>query len=160
VNNLADKSKLRKRIGGYFTDRANEVYEAIRALQEQLYRNQNNSEDDKKTDTDTLAISKPAEREALYDKIQGMIDKGESLKSVSFEVFQRFSQDRYNMPITKNIYDVLYNASKTREDFDQNLRDVLDKWEKSGAGKWVNNIGKMNDVSYGTYGRNARVTFR
>jgi hypothetical protein len=146
-----------------FRDRTEEALAAIRKAAEERYyqhKTQVNGKEEKKPDTDTLSISKPAELEAAYDKIQGMIDKGETLKSVPFELFQKFSQDRYNMPITKSIYNALESGSKTREKFDQNLRDVLAKWEKSGAGKWANNVGKLNDVSYATYGRNARVAFR
>lgn len=99
-----------------------------------------------------------AGREALYDSIQEMIDRGESLQSISFEQFQSFAIDRHNMPMTKQIYTSLNKASKSREHFDQLLRDVVQNWSKSGAASKLPQSG--GNMTYGTYGRDAKVNFR
>ena len=98
-----------------------------------------------------------AGREALYDSIQEMIDRGESLKSISFEQFQNFAIDRHNMPMTKQIYDTLERSSKSREHFDQLLRDVVNQWRNTSAGKFAQSSG---NVSFATYGRDAGLHFR
>ena len=92
-----------------------------------------------------------------------MLDKGESLKSISFDDFQIFCYDRYNMPISKEIYNDLYKASKSREHFDGLLRELIEKWESSGNGNlmqnWTSDFGN-DTVSYSTYARSGGVTLR
>jgi hypothetical protein len=155
-------------IGSYFKDRGDEALQSNREIQEYLnrspsLRNMSVKNDAKDDDADSLFVSGTAKREALNDKIQEMLDKGESLKSISFDDFQRFCYDRYNMPITKQIYNELYSASKSREDFDGLLRELIDKWESSGNGylvqNWANDTAN-DSLSYATYARNARVTLR
>jgi hypothetical protein len=153
-------------IAGYFRDRGNEALESNRQIQEMLNQslalrnlklneNANNGKD-------TLSVSQMAKREAYHDKIQEMIDKGESLKSISFEDFQIFCRDRYNMPIDKQIYDTLQNASNTREEFDILLRELLVRWKNSGymTTNWTQNDTDNTPVSYATYAKNASLLFR
>ncbi|MCL1941095.1 MAG: hypothetical protein FWG09_04060 [Synergistaceae bacterium] len=155
-------------IGGYFKDRGDEALQSNREIQEYLnrslsLRNMSVKNDAKDDDADTFSVSGIAKREALNDKIQEMLDKGESLKSVSFDDFQKFCYDRYNMPISKEIYNDLYKASSSREDFDGLLRELLEKWKDSGNGNLIKNWANdtANDtLSYATYARNARVTLR
>ena len=140
-------------VGGYFRDRAEESLESNRLLQEQINRNLGRSNSG---GGDSLSVSKAAEREALFDKIQGMIDRGESLRDISFEDFQGFCYDRYGMPISKNQYDLLFKASGSREHFDKLLREMLGNWEN---GKNITDQQKdfihryAGDTSYSTYAR-------
>ena len=154
-------------IAGYFHDRGNEALESNRQLQALLnqnlaLRNIKVEEGDKKDDKDGLTVSQFATREAYYDKIQEMIDKRESLKSVSFEDFQIFARDRYNMPMTKEVYNLIEKSSNSREHFDSLLRDVLEKWKSSGnmSKNWTHNAGGNEPVSYATYASNARLVIR
>ena len=154
-------------IAGYFRDRGNEALESNRQIQEMLnqslaLRNLKLNENANNGNSDTLSVSQIAKREAYYDKIQEMIDKGESLKSISFEDFQIFCRDRYNMPIEKQNYDALQNASNSREEFDILLRELLARWKNSGymAINWTQNDAGNEPVSYATYANNAKLILR
>ena len=154
-------------IAGYFRDRGNEALESNRQIQEVLnqnlaLRNLKINDNANNGNSDTLSVSQIAKREAYYEKIQEMIDKGESLKSISFEDFQMFCRDRYNMPIEKQNYDYLQNASKSREEFDILLRELLVRWEKSGymTTNWTQNDTGNTPVSYASYSNNTRLILR
>jgi hypothetical protein len=169
-------------IANFFTDRANAAVQNLRIAQEHLRQihSRNVNADLYKMylpmRTDTIVVSEAALREAMYDKIQGMIDRGESLKSIPYAVFEQFMGDRFYLGWetmkreykdwdVKFEYERLSFDGKSKQEMEKFVLEVVEKWRKGEdvteyEEKWMNWMvnGRLRDEYH--FERQAAITSR
>ena len=152
-------------IAGYFANRARQEAANLKAAQESIHKSHSRYADvnlykNYLPTSDTFIISEDAVREALYYKIQDMIDRGESLKSIPYDVFEQFIGDRFygGWQTAKHMedwnakfqYELLCYDGKSRQEMEKFALEAAEKYRNGDditehEYKWIGYMLNGND---------------